>query len=352
MTAMNEVLSDGAEAPIILLEDLKKHFRVLNRSEGLAGAFRDLFSRNFRTIKAVDGVSLSIRRGEIVGFLGPNGAGKSTTIKMMTGVLEPTSGHIVINGKVPSKQRMEYVRNIGVVFGQRTQLWWELPVIESFKLMKEIFRIPEAVYKANLARLDSLVNLSALYSQQVRNLSLGQRMLCDIAASFLHNPAIIFLDEPTIGLDVAVKAQIRTLIRTLNQERGTTILLTTHDIGDVEALCKRIILIDQGKTIYDGPTTHFTKIFGSWRTVKLLAREGAKAQVDAALAAVGDRFSGTRPEVLEGDEIWSAVAVDQDRTPVADVLAWALNSLPVQDVKIEEIRTESVIAQVYAGALK
>ncbi|HTH14782.1 MAG TPA: ATP-binding cassette domain-containing protein, partial [Spirochaetia bacterium] len=309
-------MQEVQDAPLILLEDLTKHFRVLNRREGLGGAFRDLFSRNFRTVKAVDGVSLAIRQGEIVGFLGPNGAGKSTTIKMMTGVLEPTSGHLVIDGKNPSKQRMDYVRNIGVVFGQRTQLWWELPVIESFKLMKEIFRIPDDVYRANLARLDSLVNLSALYLQQVRNLSLGQRMLCDIAASFLHNPKIIFLDEPTIGLDVAVKAQIRTLIRTLNQERGTTILLTTHDIGDVEALCRRIILIDHGKTIYDGPTEHFTRIFGSWRTVKLLAKDGQKAALDAGLAAVGERFPGTRPEPLDGEESWSAVAVDQDRAAV------------------------------------
>ena len=346
------MLSNTATTPIIVLDDLKKHFRVLNRSEGLAGAFRDLFSRNFRVVKAVDGVGLSIQPGEIVGFLGPNGAGKSTTIKMMTGVLEPTSGTLLINGKVPTKQRQEYVRNIGVVFGQRTQLWWELPVIESFKLMKEIFRISTATYEANLARFDSLVNLSALYRQQVRNLSLGQRMLCDIAASFLHNPSIIFLDEPTIGLDVAVKAQIRTLIRTLNQERGTTIMLTTHDIGDVEALCQRIILIDQGKPIYDGAIGQFTKMFGSWRTVKLLAQDGRKDELDAALATVGERFKGTRPERLEGEIGWSAVAVDQDQTPATEVLAWALSSLPVHDVKIEEVQTETVIAQVYSGALK
>jgi len=337
--------------PVIHLENLTKHFRVLNRRQGLSGAFLDLFSRDFRTIRAVDGVNLSIHRGEIVGFLGPNGAGKSTTIKMMTGVLEPTSGTIVINGRVPSRDRVNYVKGIGVVFGQRTQLWWELPVIESFRLMKEIFRIPEAQWRANLDRLDGLLGLSALYRQQVRNLSLGQRMLCDIAASFLHDPAIIFLDEPTVGLDVAVKAQIRTLIRTLNQEKGTTILLTTHDIGDVEALCKRIVLIDKGKPLYDGPTEAFTRIFGSWRTVKLLATDGAKATLDEALSRVGDRFPGTRPEVLEGEESWSAVAVDQDRTPAADVLAWALTTLPVVDVKIEDIGTESVIAQVYAGAL-
>jgi ABC-2 type transport system ATP-binding protein len=341
---------DGSP-PLIVLEDVKKHFRVLKRREGLGGALRDLFSRDYRVVKAVDGVSLSIRRGEIVGFLGPNGAGKSTTIKMMTGVLEPTSGSLVIDGKNPSKQRLSYVRGIGVVFGQRTQLWWELPVIESFKLMKEIFRIPELEFEANLGRFDALVNLSSLYSQQVRNLSLGQRMLCDIAASFLHNPPIIFLDEPTIGLDVAIKAQIRTLIRTLNREKGTTILLTTHDIGDVEALCQRIILIDKGKTIYDGAIEHFTKMFGSWRTVKFLAKEGQKPAVDAALAEAPGRFAGVRPEDAS-EEGWSALAVDQDATPAADVLAWALNTLPVRDVKIEEIRTESVIAQVYAGALK
>lgn len=349
--------------PLIKLTGLEKHFKVLNRREGLMGAIKDLFSRNFRTIKAVDGIDLSIMAGEIVGFLGPNGAGKSTTIKMMTGVLEPSGGLLEVNGMVPCRDRIRYVRGIGVVFGQRTQLWWELPVIESFKLMKEIFCIPNEMYESNLKRLDDLVGISKLYHQQVRSLSLGQRMLCDIAASFLHNPAIIFLDEPTIGLDVAVKSQIRKLIRTLNQERNTTILLTTHDLGDVEALCERIVLIDQGKIIYDGKSATFNRIFGSYRTLKLLPREGAEAELAAGLPTIADKFQASlsTPETKSGEAAsgeesatndgWLAITIDQDKTPLADVLSYCLSNLPVQDVKIQEISTESVITKVYAGAL-
>lgn len=336
---------------LIQLEQLSKHFRVLNRRQGLMGAFKDLFSRNYRIIKAVDEVSLDIGRGEIVGFLGPNGAGKSTTIKMMTGVLSPSSGSMAINDLNPFKDRIKYVRNIGVVFGQRTQLWWELPVIESFKLLKEIFGIPEDRYKANLKRFEDLVGLDKLYGQQVRNLSLGQRMLCDIAASFLHDPAIIFLDEPTIGLDIAVKAQIRTLIQKLNAEKSTTILLTTHDISDVEALCKRIVLIDKGRIIYDGSTRDFNRIFGSYRTLRLQCRTGEGHIMREELGQIYHHFPIHSLDESEADQFWYAITVDQDKTALADIMSWCLQNLPVADIKIQEISTESVIKRVYAGEL-
>jgi ABC-2 type transport system ATP-binding protein len=337
---------------LIHLTGVKKHFKVLNRREGLGGAFLDLFSQNYRYVKAVDDINLDIGRGEIVGFLGPNGAGKSTTIKMMTGVLSPTAGDICINGMNPFKDRVRFVKGIGVVFGQRTQLWWELPVIESFKLLKEIFGIPEKEYRQNIGRFEELVNLKELYGQQVRNLSLGQRMLCDIAASFLHNPSIIFLDEPTIGLDVAIKGQIRKLIRFLNEEKKTTIVLTTHDIGDVEALCQRIVMIDKGHLIYDGEIESFNRLFGSYRTLKLLCKENSEEEMKLYLPKIRERFSIVGEDVQEPDSLWYDITVDQDKTALSEVLSWALNNMPIKDVKIREIKTESVIAKVYAGGLK
>ncbi len=337
---------------LIHFDDVKKHFKVLNRREGLGGAFLDLFSRDYRFVRAVDGISLDIERGEIIGFLGPNGAGKSTAIKMMTGVLHPTSGVISINGMNPFKDRVRFVRGIGVVFGQRTQLWWELPVRESFKLLKEIYGISDTAYRANLARFEELVNLKELYPQQVRSLSLGQRMLCDIVASFLHDPAIIFLDEPTIGLDVAVKSQIRTLLRSLNAEKKTTILLTTHDIGDVEALCKRIVMIDKGRVIYDGATENFNRLFGSFRTLRLLCHEGEGEKMREMLPEVKKAFDVTSIDLSQADTHWYDITIDQEKTNLSDILSWALSTLPVKDVKINEISTESVIEKVYAGGLK
>ena len=195
-----------------MLQDVSKHFRLLNRREGLKGSIQDLFSRNYKVVKAVDGIGFTIQQGELVGFIGPNGAGKSTTIKMLSGVLEPTSGVISVDGVVPYRQRRKHAQNIGIVFGQRTQLWWDLAVIESFKLLKEIYGIDTAAYQRNLGIFNDIVNLKELYGTPVRSLSLGQRMLCDIAASFIHDPRIIFLDEPTIGLDVDIRSKVRSII--------------------------------------------------------------------------------------------------------------------------------------------
>ena len=252
---------------VIELKNVDKEFKVLNRHEGLKGSFQDLFSRDYKIVKAVNNVSMNIKPGEIVGYLGPNGAGKSTTIKMMTGVLQPSHGEILVNGRVPYKNRTANAQNIGVVFGQRSQLWWSLPLIESFKLLKDIYGIPDQEYKDMLALYESLVNVKELYSKPVRQMSLGQRTLSDILAAFLHNPPIVFLDEPTIGLDVSMKAKIRNLIKALNKEKNTTVILTTHDMGDVDALCERIIIIDKGTMLYDNDIEHLRSFFGAYRTL-------------------------------------------------------------------------------------
>ena len=217
---------------VIELENITKVFRVLNRHAGLKGTFTDLFSRDYKNLVAVDHVSMSIEEGEMVGYLGPNGAGKSTTIKIMTGILEPTEGKLLVNGRVPYANRTLNAQNIGVVFGQRSQLWWSLPVIESFRILKEMYCIPDKVYKNNMEMFDELVGVSELYNKPVRQMSLGQRTLCDILAAFLHDPNVVFLDEPTIGLDVSMKSKIRELISVLNREKKTTVVLTTHDMGD------------------------------------------------------------------------------------------------------------------------
>jgi ABC-2 type transport system ATP-binding protein len=338
---------------LIHIQDLSKHFRILNRHEGLRGAVRDLFSGDYRTVKAVDGISFDIEPGEIVGYIGPNGAGKSTTIKMMTGILKPSAGLLQVNGLVPYDNRMRQAMIMGVVFGQRTQLWWDLPVIESFKILKEIYKVEQKMFDEHLGMFNELVGLKALYSQQVRTLSLGQRMLCDITASFLHNPQVVFLDEPTIGLDVSIKAKIRSLILELNRTRNTTIILTTHDLGDVEALCRRIIIIDKGKTLYDGDIKKVNALFGAYRTLKLQLRD----YTDATLAALQERLTvrfgtGHGITIAQTEDFWTDVTIDQARTALADVLGFVMSNFTVTDVRIVEITMENVVRKVYDGALQ
>ncbi len=338
---------------LIHLQDLNKHFKILNRREGLGGAFRDLFSGNYRTVRAVDGISYDIDAGEIVGYIGPNGAGKSTTIKMMTGILKPTGGVIQVNGLPPYDNRIRQAQIMGVVFGQRTQLWWDLPVIESFKILKEIYKVDQKAFDAHLGLFNELVGLKALYSQQVRTLSLGQRMLCDITASFLHSPQVVFLDEPTIGLDISIKAKMRSVILELNRTRRTTILLTTHDLGDVEALCKRLIIIDKGKILYDGDIHRVTVLFGAFRTLKLQVDNFNSTTLVALRQRLGERFGADSGIVVaETEEFWTDVTIDQARTPLADVLTFVIASFPVCDVRIVEISMENVVQKVYAGALQ
>ena len=338
---------------LLHIENLSKHFKVLNRREGLGGAVRDLFSGDYRTVEAVAGISFDIEAGEIVGYIGPNGAGKSTTIKMMTGILKPTGGVIQVNGLTPYENRIRQAQIMGVVFGQRTQLWWDLPVIESFKILKEIYKVDQKTFGDHMGMFNELVGLKALYSQQVRTLSLGQRMLCDITASFLHNPQVVFLDEPTIGLDISIKAKIRSVIQELNSKRQTTIILTTHDLGDVEALCKRIIIIDKGKILYDGDIKQVNALFGAYRTLKLQIDDFSESTLRELRKKFDGRFSGDHGiTVAETEEFWTDVTIDQARTHLSDVLSAVMTNFPVYDVRIVEISMENVVKQIYDGALE
>lgn len=338
---------------LIHIQDLQKHFKVLNRREGLKGAFRDLFSGDYRTVKAVDGISYDIEAGEIVGYIGPNGAGKSTTIKMMTGILKPTSGTLLVNGRSPYDNRIRQAQIMGVVFGQRTQLWWDLPVIESFKILKEIYKVNQKTFDDHMGLFNELVGLKSLYSQQVRTLSLGQRMLCDITASFLHNPQVVFLDEPTIGLDISIKAKIRSVIKELNTTRKTTIILTTHDLGDVEALCHRIIIIDKGRILYDGDIKRVNALFGAYRTIKVQI-DGFNEQTLSDLQSKLEQKFGEQSGIVvaENEENWTDVTIDQARTHLSDVLGLIMTQFQIHDVRIVEISMEHVVRQVYDGALK
>jgi len=338
---------------LIHIDNLSKHFKILNRREGLGGAFRDLFSGDYRTVKAVDGISFDIEPGEIVGYIGPNGAGKSTTIKMMTGILKPSGGTIQVNGQVPYENRIRQAQVMGVVFGQRTQLWWDLPVIESFKILKEIYKVDQKTFDDHMGLFNELVGLKALYTQQVRTLSLGQRMLCDITASFLHNPQVVFLDEPTIGLDISIKAKIRTVIQELNRTRQTTIILTTHDLGDVEALCKRIIIIDKGKVLYDGSAKKVNTLFGAYRTLKVQIDNFSETTLADLRAKLDERFGADHGiAIAETEEFWTDITIDQSRTPLSDVLNFVMLSYSVFDVRIVEIAMEKVVQRIYDGALE
>lgn len=244
---------------MITLQNINKTFRVAKRKEGLGAAFRALFQREYEIITALQDISFEIGEGEIVGYIGPNGSGKSTTIKIMSGILTPDSGICRIAGYTPWKDRKEYVRHIGVVFGQRSQLWWDVPIVDSFSLLKDIYEISEEDYRSTLEELTEYLDLTELLKMPARQLSLGQRMRCEIAASLLHRPKILFLDEPTIGLDAVSKLAVRDFIRKLNREKGVTVILTTHDMQDMEALASRILLIGKGKILFDGSYENFKK---------------------------------------------------------------------------------------------
>lgn len=327
---------------IIEIKNISKEFKVLNRREGLKGSIRDLFSRDYKIVKAVDNISMSITQGEIVGYLGPNGAGKSTTIKMMTGVLEPTSGEILVNGNIPYKDRTKNAQEIGVVFGQRSQLWWALPLIESFRLLKDIYQIPDDNYNSMISLYKSLVDIEDLLHKPVRQMSLGQRTLSDILAAFLHNPKIVFLDEPTIGLDVSMKSKIRTLIHALNKEKNTTVILTTHDMGDVDALCRRIVIIDKGKMLYDNDIEHLKGFFGSYRTLKVrpagdIVKQAEELEKELKNLSVS----------ITADDEWISFLVNEEKSKVMEVLEAIQKSHDIRDMKLEEISTEEVIKKIY-----
>ena len=335
---------------IITLNNIVKEFKVLNRREGLKGSIKDLFSRDYKIVKAVDDISLEIEAGEILGYIGPNGAGKSTTIKMMTGVLKPTSGEILVNGRVPYENRTKNAQNIGVVFGQRTQLWWALPLIESFKILKDMYQVNDKDYQEMIALYESLVDLKKLYSKPVRQMSLGQRTLSDILASFLHNPSVVFLDEPTIGLDVSMKSKIRELITALNKEKNTTVILTTHDMGDIDALCKRTIIIDKGKKLYDDSTGNLKSLFGSYRTLKLTFFEAKEHELENIATDINlklhEKFENMEIQATHNEE-WIDVLMKEDETSTMEVLNFIQKQYKINDIKLEDISTENVVKKIY-----
>ena len=295
--------------PIITVEHLSKNFKVHKRRKGFWGSLGSTVSREHDIIKAVDNVNFTLERGELVGYIGANGAGKSTTIKMLTGILVPTSGHIDVMGLTPYLHRKENARRIGVVFGQRTQLWWDLPVIDSFELLKHIYEIPEKLYKQNLEFFSDLLQLHPYLSTPVRKLSLGQRMRCDLTAALLHNPEILYLDEPTIGLDVVAKEQVRQFLKQINAERKVTVILTTHDLNDVEQVCQRLIIIDSGKIIYDGGIDALKKQYGKTRMLI----------VDLAHAYPDIQLENVKLTRREENRIW--LAFDRDTLPASEVIA-------------------------------
>jgi ABC-2 type transport system ATP-binding protein len=321
--------------PIIRTHDLRKTFRSPKRRPGVGGALRTLFSREYEDKIAVRDVTMELEAGELVGYIGPNGAGKSTTIKMLTGILVPSSGTIEVSGLVPYERRHENARNIGVVFGQRSQLYWDLPLVESFELLRAIYSIPKDRYRANLQGFVEMLEMEPFLRTPVRQLSLGQRMRGDFAASMLHDPRIVYLDEPTIGLDVVAKEAIREFVRHINQERGTTIILTTHDLADVERLCRRIILIDKGTIIYDGTVEHIKEQYGTHRTLVLTLTE-------------------PHPDpVLEGADIESndrglvRYRFDRRRARPDQLIREATQRYELRDVSIEEPDLESIIRRIY-----
>lgn len=324
----------------IIMKNVSKDFKVLNRHEGLKGSLKDLFSRDYKIVHAVDDITMTIDQGEIVGYLGPNGAGKSTTIKMMTGVLRPSRGELIVSGNVPYENRSRNAQEIGVVFGQRSQLWWALPLIESFKILKDIYQVSDSDYKNILEFYQSLVDIEPILHKPVRQMSLGQRTLSDILAAFLHDPKIVFLDEPTIGLDVSMKAKIRTLIQALNKEKKTTVILTTHDMGDVDALCKRIVIIDKGKMLYDNDIEHLKGFFGSYRTLKI--------RINGDLNEEAEKIKHLHPDCsISSDEDWISILVNEDKIKVIDVLSDLQKSYIIKDMQLEEISTEEVIKKIY-----
>ena len=322
---------------MIEVNELSKIFRKPVRGTGVSGMVKTLFSRKYEEIRAVDGISFTVPDGQIMGYIGANGAGKSTTIKMMCGILTPTSGSILIDGVEPYRKRQQVAQHIGVVFGQKTQLWWDIPLIESFKVLKEIYRISDADYKERMDFLGEVLDITRFLTQPVRTLSLGERMRADLAASMLHNPRILFLDEPTIGMDVLVKEKIRQAIHALNRTYGTTVVLTTHDMTDIEDLCSRIILLEKGKILYDGPLSSLKNRFGNIKTLTLTVPADVRAETAPVLS----------PDVaLSEEEGRLLLRFDADKIPLEQVIQYAFRDLRAMDMKIAEISIGDVVKTI------
>ncbi|MDE0164672.1 MAG: ATP-binding cassette domain-containing protein [Bryobacterales bacterium] len=323
--------------------DLVKEFRTFKRKEGLWGAVQDLFSREYTSLRAVDDVSFHITPGEMVGYIGPNGAGKSTTVKMLTGILVPTSGEVRANGCVPYRERMAYTRTIGAVFGQRTQLWWDIAVVESFRLLKRIYDVSDSDYEARMARFDDILAINRYLHQPVRKLSLGERMRCDMVAALLHNPPLLFLDEPTIGLDLLAKENIRQFLKEVNREYGTTILLTTHDLSDIEELCSRLMIIDHGHILFDGPLDELKRMLWRQTQIKFELKDVAQGTAIETF-----KLPGVDKERL--DELTYRFSFDREDFTSGDVIRRVVSTAEIRDIFIEEESIEEIVKRIYTGS--
>jgi ABC-2 type transport system ATP-binding protein len=321
--------------PQILVEGLAKTYRVAEREPGAWGAVTGLFHRRWRTIEALKGVGFSMERGELIGLIGPNGAGKSTTIKILSGILRPSAGRCEVDGLVPWLQRVQHVARIGVVFGQRTQLWWDLPVIEGFDLLAAIYRVPPERYRATRDQMVGLMRLEKLLDQPVRQLSLGQRMRCEIAAAMLHEPSILFLDEPTIGLDAPSKLAVRDFVSTLNRERGVTVILTTHDMHDIEALARRVIVIGNGTILADSP----------YETLRAGVLAERRLYVDFAEDAPAIDIPGVEERARDGRAL--ELAFDPAVIAAPALIARITADHAVEDIHVDEPAIEEVITRFY-----
>ncbi len=320
--------------------NLVKEFRTFQRREGLSGSVRDLFSRNYTRLKAVDSVTFTLTPGEMVGYIGPNGAGKSTSVKMLTGILVPTSGSVAANGFTPYKERMAYTRTIGAVFGQRTQLWWDIAVVESFRLLKKIYDVSDRDYEARMARFDEILEIKRYLHQPVRKLSLGERMRCDLAAALLHNPPLLFLDEPTIGLDLLAKESIREFLKEINREYGTTVLLTTHDLSDIEELCSRLMIIDRGRILFDGPLAHLKRML--WRQNQI--RFELKEREQAAMIEQVELPNVDRERI---DELTYRFSYNRDNYTSGEVIRRVVAAVDVREIFMAEESIEQIVRRIY-----
>ncbi|HER6772096.1 TPA: ATP-binding cassette domain-containing protein [Streptococcus pyogenes] len=322
---------------------LQKNFSKTIKEPGLKGALKSFVHPQREIFEAVKDLSFEVPKGQILGFIGANGAGKSTTIKMLTGILKPTSGYCRINGKIPQDNRQDYVRDIGAVFGQRTQLWWDLALQETYVVLKEIYDVPEKAFRKRMDFLNEVLDLNEFIKDPVRTLSLGQRMRADIAASLLHNPKVLFLDEPTIGLDVSVKDNIRRAITQINQEEETTILLTTHDLSDIEQLCDRIIMIDKGQEIFDGTVTQLKQSFGKMKSLSFELKPGQEQVVS--------QFMGLPDITVERHELSLDIQYDSSRHQTADIIQKTMADFAVRDLKMTDVDIEDIVRRFYRKEL-
>lgn len=324
---------------MISVKNLRKVFKVQRHHRGFWGSIKNLFTREQYEVRAVDGIGFDIKRGELVGYLGPNGAGKSTTIKILSGLLVPSEGEVTVDGRIPWRDRRDHVAKIGTVFGQRTTLWWDLPVIESLSLLKHIYEIPQDRFDHNFSEFRDILELDDFIDTPVRSLSLGQRMRSDLCAALLHDPQVIFLDEPTIGLDVVAKERIRRFIQHLNQERNTTIILTTHDISDIARLCHRVLIIDLGRLIFDGPLDTITERFGTYREVIVdLGETYEDLQIEGATVVAQD-----------GRRVW--YQFERNTITASQLISQLSSRFRILDLSVKEPEIEATIRRIYEEGL-